>query len=133
MGIERLSEDAIQRVSGPSWQPLKQAFLDVSSLLLDVSPDVAGVLTTIYVKYQITSGPNSSIYAVVWLKNSKQIVIGLALPEDYESPVLGPAPSGMKYKGITKYFTIVPGDPVPVELADWATAAHTHVTSQINS
>ena len=133
MSIERLSEDAIQRVSGPSWQPLKQAFLDMSEVLLAAAPEGAGVLTTIYVKYQVDRQPNSGVFAVAWLKNSKQIVLGLALPDALESPLLGLAPAGMKYKGITKYLTIRPGDQVPAELAAWAKAAFENIVNEASS
>jgi hypothetical protein len=133
MSIERLSEDAIQRVSGPSWQPLKQAFLDMSEVLLAAAPEGAGILTTIYVKYLVDRKPNSGVFAVAWLKNSKQIVLGLALPDDLESPLLGPAPAGMKYKGITKYLTIQPGDQLPSELAVWAKNAFEKVVNETSS
>lgn len=130
MAIERLSDEVIRRVSGPSWEPLKQTFLDMSEVLLDVAADTVGVLTTIYVKYQFTHSPSSGVFAVAWVKNSKQIVVGLALPEDFESPSLGPAPTGMKYKGLTKYFTLKPGDVVPEQLSQWARAAYQHALSE---
>jgi hypothetical protein len=124
-----LSEQAIERVSGPAWQPLKAAFLDLSRMLLDVAPDAVGELTTIYVKYQVNAEPQPKVFAVAWLKTSKQIVVGLALPEDYEASQLGPAPAGTKYKGITRYFRIEPGDAIPSELPEWAKLAYTTVTS----
>jgi len=130
VGLDRLSQDAIQRVNGPSWEPLRQAFFNISDVLLGVSEEAAGVLTTIYVKYQVNDSPNSGVYAVVWLKDSKQIVIGLALPEDYGSELLGPAPPRTNYKGITRYFTIRPGEPVPDELSQWATAAFQNVSAK---
>lgn len=130
MRLDRLSQDAIQRVSGPSWEPLKQAFFNISETLLGVSEEAIGVLTTIYVKFQITHSPNSGVYAVVWLKDSKQIVLGLALPEDYESELLGPAPPRSNYKGIARYFTVRPGELVPDELSQWATAAYHNATAK---
>src|SRR5438045_842418 len=100
----QLAEEAIKRVSGPAWQPLRETFIQLSGTLLSVSPDAYGVLTTIYVKYQVDRSPNAPVYAVAWLKTSKEIVVGLALPEEFQCDNLGPAPSGMKYKGINKYF-----------------------------
>jgi hypothetical protein len=120
----QLTDKAVERVSGPSWEPLKAAFLDISHKLLDVSPDAVGELTTIYVKYQVNAIPQAKVFAVAWLKTSKQIVVGLALPADYESPELGPAPAGMKYRGITKYFRVEPGGIVPSELPAWARVAY---------
>jgi hypothetical protein len=133
MSIERLSEDAIQRVSGPAWRQLKPAYMQMSEILLAAAPDGVGVLTTIYVKYQVDRKPNSGVFAVAWLKNSKQIVLGLALPDDIESPLLGTAPAGMKYKGITKYLTIQPGDQLPAELAAWAKTAFENVVTDASS
>jgi hypothetical protein len=133
MSIERLSEDAVQKVSGPSWKPLKQVFLEMSEILLNATPDGVGVLTTIYVKYQVDSKPTSGVFAVAWLKSSKQIVLGLALPDEAESPLLGPAPAGMKYKGITKYLIVKPGDQLPTELASWAKTAFENIVSEPKS
>jgi hypothetical protein len=126
MSLERLDNNAIQRVNGPAWKPLRDTFLRMSETLLSVSGESAGVLTTIYVKYQITGAPNSGVFAVAWLKNSKEIVLGLSLPENLESPQLGPAPVGMKYKGITKYLTIRPTDTLPPQLPQWAVEAYEH-------
>lgn len=133
MAIERLSDEAIQRVNGPSWEPLKQTFLDMSEVLLGVATDAVGVLTTIYVKYQLTGNPSSGVFAVAWLKTSKHIVVGLALPEESDSPLLGPAPTGTKYKGLTKYFTLKPGEPVPEHLSQWAKAAYQHALADVKS
>jgi hypothetical protein len=130
MHQERLSEDAIKKVSGPAWEPLRQVFLDLSDILLGVSPDTIGVLTTIYVKFQVTSAAGSSVFAVVWLKNSKQLVVGLALPDNIESPLLGPAPPGTKYKGITKYLVVLPGEAWPEELRQWAEVAYQHALTE---
>lgn len=96
----------------------------MSETLLNVSSESVGVLTTIYVKYQVTAQTDSSVFAVAWLKTSKQIVLGLALPDDVESPLLGTAPSGTKYKGITKYLTIGPADTLPDQLSQWAIRAY---------
>jgi hypothetical protein len=128
--LERISQDAIQRVSGPSWEPLRQTFFNISEVLLSVSQEAIGVLTTIYVKYQINGSANSGVYSVVWLKNSKQIIVGLALPEDFESESLGPAPPKTNYKGITKYFVVRPGESVPSELSQWASAAYENALVQ---
>jgi len=109
---------------------LRGTFIDLSDRLLAVSADTLGTLTTIYVKYQINSSPNSEVYAVAWLKTSKQIVVGLALPKDLDSPHLVSAPVGMNYKGITKYFKIAQGDSLPTELDEWAKMAFHYVCSQ---
>ena len=124
MTNERLSPDAVKRVSGPAWSALKPLFFQISDILLDVNGDCFGELTTIYVKYQVSTIPSSAVFAVVWLKNSAQIVLGLALPDSVDSPLLGPAPKGMTYRGLTKYFTLKAGDSVPSELSTWAGVAY---------
>lgn len=96
--IERLDEKAVLRVSGPSWEPLRAVFLDVASTLLSPSPETTSELTTIYVKF-CCSPANKEVFAVVWLKTSKQIVIGLSLPEEMESPYFGPPPRERNTRG----------------------------------
>jgi hypothetical protein len=130
MSVDRLSNEAVQKVSGPAWEPLREAFFAISRTLLNVNSETAGVLATIYVKYQTSSAASSDVYAVAWLKTSKQIVVGLALPESVESDVLGPSPKGMFYRGITKYLTIKPGDQIPAELTSWAEAAYQSVVAK---
>lgn len=132
MATDRLNDDVIKKISGPAWEPLRTAFLEISDALLSVSPEAVGVLTTIYVKFQVSSAANSSVYAVAWLKSSKQIVVGLALPDEALSPVLRPPPKGMTYKGLSKYFTVQPGDSVPPTLEAWARTAFERVKSGEN-
>lgn len=122
METDRLDPRAIARVSGPAWAPLKQAFLDINDILLSVCDDARAELTTIYVKY--LPKPNATnVFAVAWLKSSKRIVVGLSLPESFESPELGAAPAGMKYQGLTKYFSVSANDVIPAELESWARTA----------
>lgn len=121
--IERLDEKAVQKVSGPSWEPLREDFVKLSEDLLSVSQDTASQLTTIYVKFCTTSAMNE-VYAVVWIKTSKKIVVGLSLPEDFEDDRLGPPPKGHAYKGLTKYFSVTEEEPVPKRLSRWAKLAY---------
>ncbi len=127
---KRLSPDAIKRVSGPAWEALRPLFFEVSDVLLNVNNDCAGVLTTIYVKYQVSPAPSSPVFGVAWLKTSTQLVLGLALSEHVESSLLGPPPKGMTYKGLTKYVTLKPGDTLPMELSAWAAAAYVSVVER---
>jgi hypothetical protein len=124
MSHERLSPEAIKRVSGPAWESLRPLFFEVSDVLLNVNKDCVGVLTTIYVKYQVSATPSSPVFGVAWVKSSSQLVLGLALSNGFESPLLGPPPKGMTYKGLTKYITLKPGDSMPSELPGWAAAAY---------
>ena len=45
----------------------------------------------------------------MWLKNSKRLIVGLALPEEYEAEGLGPRLPGTMYKGLNKYFVVERG------------------------
>ena len=130
--IERLDEKAVKRVSGATWHPLREDFLKISKKLLSVSPDTASQLTTIYVKFGTSSAMNR-VYAVVWLKNSKSIVVGLSLPEGFDAAGLEPPIQGHVYKGLTKYFTVDLDKPVPESLLQWAKLAFETATEATTS
>ena len=125
--MQQLSEDAIKKVSGPSWVPLKQTFLDLSEALLSIDSTAIGELTTIYVKYLVPTSTEKKVYAVAWLKTSKSITVGLALPEDFEATELVSPPAGMKYPGLNRYLIILPGIALPDGLPRWAKIAHDSV------
>lgn len=128
--MDRIDKAALRRVSGPAWEGLRDLFVKLSSVLLDVSPDARSELTTIYVKFTIDSEPSSAVYAVAWLKSSKKIDVGLALPEDYEHQDLCAPPAGMKYKGLTRYFSVVAHGTIPGPLVDWAKTAYERVAAE---
>ncbi len=127
MGI--LSQRIIAKVSGPAWETLRGQFMQISRLLLAVSPDADSELMTSYVKFTINSEANSPVFAVVWLKNSKRLVVGLTLPEEYEAEGLGPSLPGTMYKGLNQYFVVDRGDVVPKSLAEWAGVAYQNALS----
>lgn len=129
--LERLDYNAIERVNGPSWKHLKNTFLELSEILLDAAPSGVAKLTTSYVKFQLSNSPTSGVYAVVWIKSSKNFVLGLALPESANRQ-LGPPPAGMSYKGITWYIQFKPGDSLPDSLRRWA-AQSVENTSALNT
>jgi hypothetical protein len=119
-----LSQRIVAKVSGPAWEQLRGQFMQIVRLLLAVSPDAGSELMTSYVKFTISSDLQSPVYTVVWMKNSKRLVVGLALPEEYDAQELGPAPLTMTYKGLTKYFVVERGGAVPKGLAEWAGLAY---------
>lgn len=118
--MTQLDPRAVERVSGPSWQALKPAVLEIGDALLGASGNARNNLTTIYVKFEREDG---SVYAVMWIKKSTQAVVGMALPENTKHERLHDAPKGMTYPGLTRYFTIHGGDEVPGELSAWARVA----------
>ena len=130
MSNTRLSSDAVQRVSGRAWDELRPLFLQVSDTLLGVSATAVGVLTTIYVKYQLEDSPTSPVFAVVWLKKSSQLVVGLAVPDEIHSPCLVEAPKGMTYRGLSRYLALQAGCALPADFRAWAEQAHANVAQQ---
>jgi hypothetical protein len=103
--------------------------MQIARLLLAASADADSKLLNSYVKFTTNSDPNSFVYAVVWLKNSKQLIAGLALPEEYNAQELGPALPGTTYKGLNKYFVVDRGGAVPKGLAEWAGLAYRNALS----
>lgn len=125
-----LGAKAIQKVSGRAWDRLRAKFMTISESLLEVSEDALGELTTIYVKFSIGTEASSPVYAVVWVKNSKSLTVGYSMPEDFQDAKLGPPPQGMRYQGLTHYFTITAEEEVPDSIGSWAEFAFEHVRSQ---
>jgi hypothetical protein len=122
--MRELPQRIIAKVSGPAWEQIRGQFIQISRLLLAVSPEANSELLTTYVKFTTESGSNNPVFAAVWYKNAKRLIVGLALPEEYEAPELGPALPAMTYKGLTKYFTVERGGVVPKGLAEWARTAY---------
>jgi hypothetical protein len=127
MGV--LSQRIIAKVSGPAWESLRGDFLQIARSLLAVSPAADSELMTTYVKFALNVTPQSPVYAAVFLKSSKRLIVGLALPEEYEAEELGPALPGTMYKGLTKYFVVECGDVMPKSLAEWASLAYQNTLS----
>jgi hypothetical protein len=124
-----LSQRIIEKVSGPTWDQLRGQLMQVGRLLLAVSHDANSELMTSYVKFTINAAPQSPVYAALWFKNSKRLIVGLALPEEYEGQGLGPALPRNFYKGLNKYFVVERGSAVPKGLAGWAKTAYQNALS----
>ncbi len=122
MGI--LSQRILAKVSGPAWESLRGQFMQIARSLLAVSADAESELMTSYVKFTVHSDASNPVFAAVWLKNSKRLIVGLALPEDYEAEGLGPSLPGTMYKGLNKYFVVEQGSAVPKGFAEWAGLAY---------
>jgi hypothetical protein len=117
--VGELSRHTIAKVGGPAWESLRGQFMQIARLLLAVSADADSELMTSYVKFTINTAPQSPVFAAVWLKSSKRLIVGLALPEDYEVEGLGPSLPGTMYKGLNKYFVVGQGSAVPKGVAEW--------------
>ena len=124
IGIDQLGPKAVAKISGKAWDELRLNFLGVCRMLLDVSPDAFGELTTTYLKFTIGNTHVSRVYAAIWVKNSKSFTVGLALPDDCKHPMFTDALKGMTYKGLTKYVTITSEDSIPEDCGEWAEIAY---------
>ena len=125
-----LSQRTIAKVSGPAWESLRGQFLQIARSLLAVSPKANSELFTTYVKFMVDSPPESRTFAAIWLKSSKRLIVGLAVPEDFEAEELGPAPPGTVYRGLAKYFVVERGGSVPKDLEEWAILAYRNASSE---
>lgn len=126
--MERLDHRGYKRISGPAWKPLRPHFDAIHTAITGVAPTVCGTLTTIYIKY--VTAENQHPFAVVWVKKSKELVVGLALPTENMPRELSGPPEGCTYAGLTGYFKVTPVDTVPPALNAWARAAYKHLLNQ---
>jgi hypothetical protein len=121
-----LPQHALAMISGPAWEPLRGQFVEIGDSLLAVAADVHCESLGRYFKFTTDASPDSPAYAVVWLKSSAKLIVGLALPEIYEAEELGPPLPKTVYRGLTKYFTVDRGGRVPERLAEWARLAYSN-------
>ena len=130
-----LTQRTRDRLDTAQWIALRDLFVQVSEAVLETSPDAQGDLAGSYVKFTTGPHPTSAAYAVVWLKVSapKRLVVGLALPEDFEAAGLEPPPKRMFYHGLTKFLDIEEGQACPKELAGWAKLAYEEALSSDGS
>ncbi len=123
MNIERLDSKAVKKISGPSWDSIRDLFATINDKLLSVSENVSGELTTIYIKYSSTDTAGLP-FSVVWIKKASEIVVGLSLPDHVVSSRLVGPPKGCKYAGLTKFFVVDELNSPPEELEQWANEAY---------
>ena len=129
MGV--LTQRVHNKLKGPHWRLIRDLFLQVSEVILGVSPRAKGELAGNYVKFTIGSHPASPAYAVVWPKVAapKRLLIGLSLPEDFVAETLGPPPDKMLYKGLTRFLVIDEDQTCLEELQGWAKRAYAEAIS----
>lgn len=117
------------KIKGPAWDDVRDKLLHVHDLLLHVNNDVSSELTTIYIKYKVYDTPLSSVYAVLWIKTPKNIVLGLATEVTISNNSISSAPKGMSYKGLNSYINISKCESLPEALNDWINAAFSFTCS----
>ena len=129
MGV--LTQRARDKLNSNQWKRFRDLLLEVCDAVLKSSPDVQGDLAGNYFKFATDPHPSSPAYAAVWVKMSapKRLIVGLALPEDFEAAGLGPPPERIFYQGLTKFMVIEEGQASPRELAGWARLAYEEALS----
>jgi hypothetical protein len=127
MGV--LTQRVHDKLNGSYWRSLQDLFMQVSEVLLDISAEAQGELAGTYVKF--TSASTRPTYAAVWpkVKSPKRLVVGLALPDDFDAERLGPAPERIFYPGLTKFLVINEGQAIPEQLSGWVRRAYGHTLS----
>lgn len=129
--LEHLDQRANNRIAGPGWDKIRAQLEKIHRALVSVSPTARGELTTIYVKYG-TEETGAQPYAVLWIKKSTELILGLALPEEYTIGALTPLATNLKYLGLTVYLRFDVQSQVPNLLSQWAQDAYAHVRSTID-
>jgi hypothetical protein len=129
MGV--LTQRVHDKLNTARWRLLRDLFLRVSEVMLGISPDSQGELAGNYVKFATGSDVMSPVYSVVWLKVSepRRLIVGLALPEDFQTEALGPPPEWIVYRGITKFLVIEEGQAIPEKLSEWVKRAYEQALS----
>jgi hypothetical protein len=120
------------RIRGPAWAAIRDRVVQLCDTVLGVAPNTRAELTTIYVKFSVADEPTAPVYAVAWLKTAKNVVIGFALPEAVNDPSLTVAPTGMTYKGITKYWRLSPEEALSADISNWARTSFEAVNARRN-
>lgn len=130
MGV--LTQRVHDKLNAPRWKLLRGLFVQVSEVMLGISPDSQGELIGSYVKFATGSHPMSPVYSVVWPKVSepRRLIVGLTLPEDFQAESLGPPPERIFYRGLTKFLVINEGQTIPKEFSKWVKRAYEQTLSQ---
>ena len=126
-----LTQRTHDKLNSPMWKSLRGLFVQASEVILAISSDAHGDLAGSYVKFATGPASTSPTYAAVWPKRSapKRLIVGLALPEDFEEEPLGPPPERIFYPGLTKFLVIEEGQAFPDGLAGWAKQAYEEALS----
>ena len=124
----QLTQRVHDRLNRFQWKAIRDVFMQVSKVILGISVEAQGEMAGSYVKFTTGTDPTSPVYAAVWPRFSvpKRLIIGLALPEDFEAEPLGPPPERILYRGLTKFLVTPEGQAIPEELSVWAKRAYDH-------
>ena len=127
--MKKHDERIDNKIAGPAWDRIREKVMKIHWLLLDLHETATSELTTIYIKYKTLPEPMAPVFAVMWIRTTKKVILGLAAPEKIEHQNIIDAPFGMKYKGLTSFLEITEDHEIPVELEQWAEVAFYHVNN----
>lgn len=128
--LESLDERGQKRLSGKAWHDIRPVVDQVHRALTEVSDEVSGELTTIYIKYT-SANTCGNPFAILWVKKSTEIILGLAMPEPIPVELSAAPAKNMIYNGITGYLKMAKDDLVPAELSEWAIAAYKNTIASL--
>lgn len=109
-----------EKLDSKGWDPLSPVFEKMHTCLLGLDEKVAAQRTTIYVNYKYEDLPFSKVFAVVWIRTIRHLLVALRLPEDTMRPPLEPPPAKFKYPPMNAYFQVNQGQQIPDQFSDWA-------------
>jgi hypothetical protein len=129
MGV--LTQRTHDKLNSSRWRSIRDLFVQVSEVIMAISSDAHGDLAGSYVKFATGPASTDPTYAAVWPRMSapKRLIVGLALPEDFEEEPLGPPPERIFYRGLTKFLVIEEGQAFPEGLSGWAKLAYEQTLS----
>ena len=124
--LSRLAPKVIERIGRPSWALIRPKFEAIHAALIAVSETTCGESKGAYVKYVADIGGQP--FAVVWLKKSTELLIGLALPES-QCVDVGLQSTGITYRGLTAFLRLETGQSIPEQFGEWAQSAYLNCPS----
>ena len=125
----RIDPRILERIKGPAWQASRPTIEEAMNRLLAASPDAWAELTTVYIKFLRKPG-NKSPYAVLWIKKSTEIILGLAVKQaDVRGKLEGPM-QGYKYAGLNGFIRLHSDRELPPEFDDWVKQAYAEASTR---
>ena len=126
--LVRLDPRAIERISGKAWDGVRSHFASIHEAIIAASPSARGALTTIYIKYT-SDETGQNPFAVLWVKSSAELVLGISLPDTASLPQSLLARSTPNYKNMTAFLRFTAADSVPNKLAGWLAESHKRIAA----
>lgn len=115
-----------ERLDSNGWDPLRPTFEEMHNCLLSLDKKAAAQRTTIYVKYKYEDTPFSDVFAVIWIRTTKHLLVALCLSDEAIEPPLEPPHEKFTYPPMNAYFQINQGEYVPEKFTEWARLSFDH-------